>query len=321
MNFTKVKLLICLCLFVVNAIFFALCVRLLSEKNYLSEEEANLAEKNLAENGVNVNIGKEERKLYDLPIYGADNAAEENISEAYRAITESFFVVEIDENAYVRTPDGYSVSVKGDNGEVFGSSLVTDDMYFECRYENASSENEEFGISDMPSEDKLNAEKGDEYDTAQKFIDRALKNGGMKFIYKGTMDNVEGKTVCFAAELSDIAVTDIYINVYVNDGEILCCGGRITDKAPQKEYSADLTDSIDALYALYDYLREGADKNLVRGISVEDITMTYRSFRYDYGKYYIIPTWEIDYTDIDGVSCRACIDAVTGESITVTQKD
>ncbi len=321
MKFTKVKLLICLCLLIVNGIFFALCVRLLSEKHYLSEQEAELAQRNLAQNGVNVNIGKEERRLYDLPIYDAPNGSEEkSISEAYRAITESFFDSEVPEDAYVKTPDGYSVSVKNDDGNVLGSSLVTDDLYFECCFEYAASDMESADISKMSDRSALDTEKDNDHDIARKFIDRALKNYDMKFVFRGTKEQGDGRIVIFSGELSDTEVEDIYINVCVRDEKIIYCGGRITDKAPQKKYSADLVDSIDALYILYDYLREGAEKNLAREISVEDITMTYRAYRYDQGKYYIIPTWVIEYTDIDGVSHTATTDAINGESISVVQK-
>lgn len=320
MNFSKVKLLICLCLLLVNVIFFMLCVRLTDEKNYLSEEEAALAEKNLSGNGMNVNIDKELRKLYDLPVYSAEIAPKDNyISEIYKNITESFFGIKVDDEAYVNTPNGYSVSVKDKDGNVLGSSSVKSELEFECSYENAGRVNEVSAIFALEDGQTLDRKECDEYTVAQSFIDLVLKNYGMNFVFSGTKNHDGGKVVYFTGELSDTRVADIYINFYVKNGNILSCNGRITDKAPQKKYSSKLIDSIDALYILYDYICDNADKKDVLEITVTDMNLEYRTFRYDIGKYYIIPTWVMEYTDINGKSFRADTDAVTGSNITVTE--
>ncbi len=318
MNFSKVKLLICVCLFVVNVIFFVLCTRLVTEKNYISEEEAALAEKNLAKNGINAEFDKDARRLYDLPVYSAKSSTEENkIPETYKNLTEKFFGVFAESSAYVKTPDGFSVSIKDSNGIILGSFSLNDNFEFECYYENEVDYKDIVKISESAYLKKLDMDRGEEYSVSQSFIETALKNYNMKFVFKGASDYNGGKIVYFIGELSDTQAPDYYLNIFVKKGRIVCCNGRITERSPQKKYNAKIIDSIDAMYILSDYIRENGNRVTVSQTDVKDINMVYKSFRYNYEEYYVIPAWVIEYTDENGERIIASIDAVTGENVSV----
>ena len=320
MNFSKVKLVICLFLLAVNCILALFCVRLVGEKNYVSEEEAILAQKNLYANGIEVNFGKEERKLYSLPIYSVEGSTDENgIPEIYRHITEAFFGADAESPAYVKTPDGYSASVKNKDGKVLGTSVHSNGLDFECFLdEQENGYAKPAGISFYEDGVRLEKVKNKEYHTALVLAESIFSKLGMKYIFKGTKELDGGKTVYFAGQISDVETADIYLNIYVVNGKIVSCAGSITDTAPIRKYSAGITDSIDAVYALKDYIRENgnsADKGRIR---INSISMKYRLFEYGDSEYHAVPAWEICYSGSNGAQIKAIVDAVSGKNIQVS---
>lgn len=316
MNFSKVKIIIILCLFIVNIIFALLCTSLISQKNYISEEEAALAASNLLKNGIKTDFDKAARRLYNLPVYATEPVSAENyVPKIYSTLTESFFGVSVDDSAYVKTPDGYSVSVKNDEGILLGSSSLSDNTHFECYFEDTVSYKDVSDIGCLPYFSELDGGKNEEYNTAKKFMDSALDDYGMRFVYRGTMAYSDGTVVCFSSELSDTELYSIYLNVYVEKGKAVCCVGEIFDVAPVKKYSAKIVDSIDAVYLLSDYIRENANTVLTQEAEIKKISMVYDYYEYGYGEYYIIPTWIMEYKENDKASEIYAIDAVTGENI------
>ena len=137
MNFSKVKLVICLSLLIVNIIITVLCINLVNEKNYISENEAQLAEQHLQGMGITVKYDKTDRKLYNLPIYTVQgNTYSNGAPNVYKKITEAFFDTKIDDDSYIKTPDGYIVSVKNTRGFLVGTSSLMEKTKFECYVDN-----------------------------------------------------------------------------------------------------------------------------------------------------------------------------------------
>lgn len=314
MNFSKVKLIIILCLAIVNIIFAFLCIRLISETNYISEEEAGLASSNLLKNGISAEFDKEARRLYNLPVYQSlVDSTEETVPATYKQITESFFGVKAENAAFVKTPAGYSISVKNSDGELLGSASLFDKIGFECFLSDASEYKESSELYKAPYSSELENIKDSDYDAAESFVDRAFKDYSMKFIYAGTRSVEGGKIVSFNGVLSDTPVANVYINVFVKNKKIVCCAGNVFDKVPEKKYSTAAIDSIDAVYLLTENLRQ---KDVdVSGTEIERISMVYDSVEYSYGEYYIVPAWIIECKNKDGLLRTYSVEAVTGEGI------
>lgn len=315
MNFSKVKMIIILCLLVVNIIFAFLCIRLISKTNYISEEEAELASANLLKNGISVEFDKDARKLYSLPVYVSQMTQTDGyIPVTYMRITESFFGVKTDGAAYVKTPDGYSISVKNSDGVLMGSSSVYGNTGFECFASDAVEYKNSSELYAVPYTEELDDDRESEYGIAAGFVVSAFKDYGIKFVYSGSRSFEDGKIVSFCGELSDTKVIDAYINVFVKDGKIACCAGNLFDDVPERKYSTVIVDSIDAVYLLYDYIRHERENAVIGDAQIDDISMVYDSVEYSYGEYYIIPTWIIRYKE-NGASVIYSVDAVNGNRI------
>lgn len=317
MNFSKVKIIICFCLVIVNVIFGVMCIRLVENKNYVSEQEAKLASEHLGKNGINVEFGKEERKIYRLPIYAAKiEEAQEYVPLVYKKLTEAFFNVSVTDSAYIKIPEGYSVSVKNDKGILLGTSSMIEGNRFECYLEDAVNPKDINEISKIPILQTLKQEKSEQVKLAQNFIDKAFRSNRIEFVNSGTREYNNGKIVCFSGSYSEVSALNIYVNVYVKKGKIVCCGGRISDVDLQKEYSAHLIDSINLMYSITEYLGENNSVgNENESIVVNNIGMKYKMYEYDSTTYYLIPTWTVEYTDGKGEKNIIAVDAVTGGNI------
>ena len=315
MNFTRVKSFICLCLLIVNIVFLFMCVNLLREKNYISEEEAVLAQRHLSSKGVEVSFDKEARRLYYLPIYActADRDSEK-VPQLYVNITEAFFGTDIDAGTFVKTPNGYSVSVKGSDGKLLGVASGAS-TYYECYTDGAVTPEDITEIAKTPYLAGLKNVKNDSTELARKFVSAAFSGYGVKYEYDGERDYADGKIVCFLGVLSDTKILNNYINVYVKKGKLLCCVGNITENAPQRKYSSELIDSIDLMYLIPDYVAKKDYIMAVEGITIDSFRMRYKMYEYGLDEYYLIPTWVLEYSGDGGTKEIITVDAVTGENI------
>lgn len=313
MNFSRVKLIIIVSLLCVNVLLGVLCVELYYDRSYISEEEAAFASNHLKENGIEVSFGNVGRKIYNLPVYTC-SADEKSLFEIYRNISESFFDKEISSAAYVTTPGGYSVTVKKAGGGKLGTALLYGEMTVECIKEDK--------VSDINTEilsknvgyfiNQLSRQKEAEK-IAERFVKKALGNSSPGYDLYASSVYEGGTIVFFAPKLSDIAVHDLYMNVYIRDSEVVYCIGNFLSESPQKSYSIDLIDAVDAVYLF-------SAQNDISGIvasgetvSVTDATMSYKLFEYELKKYYIIPSWQISYT-AGAEKKTVAFDAVVGES-------
>ncbi len=314
MNFSKVKLIIIACLLAVNVLLGVICVRLYYDKSYISEEEALYAGAHLEKNGVYAEFDTEQRKKYNLPVYSAetDNG---RVIEIYQSITESFFERRIASADYVTTPEGQSVSVKTAGGEPLGTSLLTDNMKVECVKEQklAGADRKELAKGVHYFYDELSENKKQEK-LADEFLKNTLGAYGLDYKLCGSAEYEGGCIAFFTLKLSDTEVSDLYMNIYIKDGEIVYCTGNIISSAPVKAYSINLIDAVDAMYLLS--RNSDVQEILATGNSI-DVTllkMTYKILEYEQNRYYIIPAWLIDYRSSDGTEKSIVFDAVVGES-------
>lgn len=316
MDFSKVKMFVCLCLLVVNIIIAILCINLVREKQYIPEQEAELAAQHLSGIGIDVEFDRTARMIHNLPIYTVQNSETSNIPKIYKKITETFFDVSLDDDAYVKTPDGYSVSVKNTKGILLGTASLIGKNQFECYVESAVNIRDISEISKLPSLQKLvETKKSEDFKVASKFANTVFQDYGIRLYSVGERDYADGKIVCFCAELSGTKVLNLYINVYVKKGRILCCVGNLTDSIPEKKYSAELVDSVDLMYLITDYLEDKTNNSKSADIKIIELSMNYKMFELKQNEYYIIPVWMVGYEDRPGNVNYAIIDAVTGSNM------
>jgi hypothetical protein len=90
-----------------------------------------------------------------------------------------------------------------------------------------------------------------------------------------------GEVVCFEEILSGKRVINMYLNVYVKNGKILCCVGKIPENEAEKKYSTKLIDSVDIMYLLPEHIREIKNTDVVENISVKNYEIGYKMFDYN----------------------------------------
>lgn len=319
MNFSRVKLFICVCLLVVNVIFAFMNIKIVSDMNYISEEEVQFARKHLAGNGMDFDFDKQARKLYNLPIYAVKTADDDNIPKIYKQMTEAFFSVETEDSAYVKTPEGYSISVKNDNGILLGTSSLDGGTRFECYKEGALESKDINEISKLPHTVQREQGNGERTKIASDYISTALKGCGIKYTYCGEREYNNGTIVSFRTEFSDVAAVNLFLNVYVSKNKILCCIGNIADAVPEKKYDCDVIDSIDILYMLKNHIDNGDNSRRTQNIKIIRVEMTYKMYENDFEVKYLIPSWFIEYAKGNEKSQIVIMDAVTGENIEAVQ--
>ncbi len=314
MNFSRVKLVIIICLAVFNIVLGAFCIRLVYDNSYISEEETELAEKHLSKNGIKVEFNNNLRKKRTLPIYSVSVSSDGEVPEIYKNITDAFFGVSVNSEDYVTIPGGYSVSVKDKNGVSLGASSLDDNMILECARENILTDADTLEISLMyySSKAQMSENKGAEK-IAEKFVKKALGNSELEYVKKGSSAYKDGHIVYFVGSFSGTEVLDLYLNVFVKGEEPLYCVGSIIDNIPQKNYGTELIDSVNILYYLIDEAKS-EEADFSKEIRVTDMAMTYKMLEYEMSEYYMIPTWLIKYNDGQGYDEIVAIDAIVAET-------
>ncbi len=317
MNFSKVKLVMILCLAVANILIGILCAGLYSERLYISEEEAELAEKHLRGLGIVAELGRDERRKYSLPIYSYTNTDGENaIPHLYKSASEVFFGRTIIDSEYVDIPGGFSVSIKNNEGETVGSSVYMGSRHFECILDEYS----DTGIVERLSENFYSCEYSvhenkESKETADAFLKAAFGKSGYDIRYLGASEYNDGDIVCYGVFLSGIPSADMFVNLYVKNGRVGCLFAEIADRAPEKKYSSDTLDSVDALYAFSSlYAKNVADYDNIGNITVNQIGLMYKITETDSDGGYFIPAWHIVYDDGTGETKTALFDAIVGEN-------
>lgn len=318
MNFSKVKLFICLCLLILNIVVGFFCLKINNEKYYISEDELELAQKHLSKNGVEVLFNAKDRKTYSLPVYSLSvntDYEEKIIPQIFKNLTEAFFDTKLENSAFINTPGGYSVSVKSADGLLMGTASFENFLNFECYYEKSVEHKDIQEIQKSYYEAEFAFSNKNDEKTAEKFIRTALNSYEMKFEKFGIRIYNNGSIVCFTGKLSNVPTMDYFLNVYVKNNKVVCCVGNITDTVPEKAYSAKLIDVVNATYIASDYFIS-KNFNLKRNkVTVNKITMTYKLYEYSYGSYYAVPAWIISYKESDGSENNVVFDAVTGKNV------
>lgn len=317
MNFSKVKLVMILCLIAANVLIGVLCSKLYGERFFVSEEEAELAEKHLSTIGIIAELDRDDRRKYSLPVYACDSISTENEApRLYKNASEAFFGRTIIDSEYVEIPGGYSVSIMNNEGDAVGSSTFKGSMHFDCVLDGYSetalvdklSQSFYSGIYAY-SEDKRARELADE------FVKKAFGKSGLEMKMLATSEYDGGNIVYFGVFLSETPVVDMYVNLFVKDGKVAGLCAELCDTTPEKAYGSDMTDPIDALYNFsYLYGKSNSDADADDCLTVSSIEVMYKMTENDAGGYYFIPVWRIDYIEGSGKNGIALFDAIVGEN-------
>lgn len=317
MNFSKVKIIMIFCLLAANIIIGVLLHKLYTERFFVSEEEAELAEKHLSSIGIVASFDREGRRKYSLPVYACNGIDyEDTVPQLYRNASETFFGRTIIDSEYVGIPGGFSVSIKNNEGIAVGSSTITGSMHFDCVLDEYS----DTALTEKLSENiyiigHTYIENKRSEVLAKEFVKRAFGKSGLEIKKVSASEYDGGNIVYFGVFLSDTPVADLYVNVYVKDGRIGGLCANLCDTVPEKAYSCDMTDPIDALYNFSNLYGKGnSDADVDECLTVNSIGVMYKLTENGDGCYYFIPSWSVDYSESSGKNDIALFDAIVGEN-------
>ncbi len=320
MNFSRVKNFIIVLLIAINIALGCICIVINYQKSYISEEETVLAKEHLNNIGIKIDFQKDGRKKYSLPIYTFEKEEETEISKIYIKTAEEFFDSNISDNEFVTTPDGFSVSVKNDNGALLGTAyLQIEEMLFECQKEGKiTSTDKEIIKKSYYAANLKNTENKQIQSKAEKFISRVVHDNEINYKAIAISEYNGGHIVYFSGVVSNTNVVDFYINLYVKNDEILYFVGNIPSKAPEKAYSSQLLDSVNAIYLLTENENVVSITGSGKSIYVKNEKIVYKLYEYETSKFYLLPSWYIEYSDEENNEYSIMYDAINGEIVTET---
>lgn len=321
MNFSKVKNFIIVLLIVINIALCGICILINYQKSYISEEETTLAKEHLKNIGIEINFDKDGRRKYNLPIYTFDADTETDIPKIYIKIAEAFFDSKISDSEFVTIPDGFSVSVKEDSGNLLGTAyLKIEEMMFECHREGGITSYDKQVIQKNYFENNLEFTENKQVQSkAEKFIARLIDEYEIFYEPCAISEYNGGYIVYFSGIMQNTNIVDFYINLYIRNDEIQYLVASIPGKAPQKAYSSQMLDSVNAIYLLTE--NENVLSTLGNGkkIYVTNQKIVYKLYEYESGSFYLIPSWLIEYSDSDKGEYSILFDAITGKIVTQVQ--
>lgn len=318
MNFSRVKNFIIFLLIVINIVFAGICILINYQKSYVSEEETVLAKEHLESIGIVVDFQNDGRKKYNLPVYTFEKGEAAEVSEMYIKIAEEFFERNISKNEFVTIPDGFSVSVKNNDGDILGTAyLQINEMLFECQKEGKITSTDKEIIKNSYYAGNLKIIENKQLQSkTEKFISKFIKDNEINYRPVAISEYKGGHIVYFSGTVSNTNVVDFYINLYVKNDEIQYLVGSIPDKAPVKAYSSQLIDSVNAMYLLTENENVQSITENGDSVYVKNEKIVYKLYEYEEGKFYLIPSWYVEYSDVENNEYSIMFDAIYGKIVT-----
>lgn len=289
------------------AVFLVLSVLFLSlyrseeiSKTTLSDDFIEGAVENLSSSDIRIEESVIVRDIPDDDIYYFDNSdTEGNNERIIKAVIDTVYDNENVTTTRFDTPVGVSVGIySGDDDSAELGRIVFSDNDFSFRY---SKKGVSVSGADLPvfgfDEETASAEEQNVVDR----ICRALaekEHNSYRISGVGGDENYKIVTAFKTIEKKDI--TDVYLNFVFENGTLVAATGSWFTYTPKAKYHESLTDGVNVLYKL----------NLADIKSVDGERTVYRLKKSTDNNCYLVPAWEISYTDKNDNARKAYFDAL-----------
>ena len=280
----RLLILVFLCL---TLLFYFMYFSEETSKTTLSDEFVSGAVENLTSSGVKVSADVIDKTIHMKDIYTFSHSSLDEYHDGISSAVINTVFTGTESAVTFNMPDGISVGIydKSDSSSECGRIIMSgSDLSFAFTKSGVS-----LSGLDKPVAGG-NDEIGNKKNLIEKFISSASVANNIKYRISGVSQG-EKYTVVTAVQMIDGEdVVDAFVNfVFDNKGIVGINGSLITKKAVA-EYNNTLVDGVNVLYKL--------NTSNVDEIKSERIVYFLR--KNDSGKFFIVPGWEITYTDKNG---------------------
>lgn len=285
---------------VLTVVFSCLYRKESAGKSYLSDDFVKDATKNIENKGVSLSADIIEKSIPEKNIYTFEI---ENISDYEKKVTDSVVSQIFGKNAKTAsfdTPEGVSVGIylDGDDSKESGRIVFkSSDLTFSYTKSGVGIDGAFTRVSNGLDEDVAAKHKK----AIDSFVNKLSPDSCVtSYRISGCSSNDEYSVVTAVQTIDGYDLYDVYMNfVFMGDETVGIYGTWIT-KTPKAKYYNKLVDGVNVLYKL--------DFSQIREITGEKLVYFLR--RGDNNKFFVIPGWEISYTDKGGKNKTAQFDAL-----------
>lgn len=268
------------------------------KKAVISEDFVLEAVENLNSNGIRVSKDLFETIISEMNIYCYENEDSGRYDSKLAQVLISNVFGNDTVTTEFNTPSGTSIGIYGSLGDDYEIGRIIfseDDMSFNLSRKGISisgGKNPLVNISDEISEDITT--------TIDSICASLISKSRFGYRISGTSNDEQYLIVTVIQTLDGYDIKESFINFIFEDKRIIVASGKWITSSPKAEYHNTLTDGINVLYNL----------NFDDVFEIHDERVVYSSKKSNNNRNFLLPTWEIEYTDKKGVLKKAYFDAV-----------
>lgn len=279
--------------------FFMLYRKENKNTGYLTDEFVSGAVENLSSSGVEIHPDVIDKKIPEMDIYSVEISS----IDAYRDKIVKTLIEEIYKNKVTTLdfdmPDGVSVGIYDSSvtDRELGRIVMNDnDLFFSFS---------KTGISiDSSQNPNINGQTDGIGDANKKMINSLVSklNSGSSCSYRisGSSYSDEYVFVSVLQVIDGYDIPDVFLNFAFYEGEVVDISGSWITEKTKATYHNKLMDGVNVLYKL----------NLEKISKINEEKHVYFLRKSEDGRYFVVPGWEITYTDKNGAVKKEYFEAL-----------
>ncbi len=291
----RLLIVIFLCL---SVLFYALYRYELDRRTVISDELVASAVENLNSRGIEINSSIIERKMPERDIYYFEIGDKAHFDIVVNAVSNAVFGTGITMTEF-DTPEGLSVGIydkKSDDRELGRFVLYDRKLSFNFSKIGIDMSYGEKPILNMQTD---NVSK-DVYDCIDEISSALIGASQFGYTVTGSSSNDSILIVTAMQTVDGSIIKDVYLNYVFMDGELVLLSGNWITSDLKAKYHNTLTDGVNILYKL----------DLDNVTSVINERIVYSLGMTEDNRYFLLPRWEVVYTDKDGSVKTTYFDAL-----------
>ncbi len=299
MEIKKVTRFLILSFAVLSVLFYFLYRIEFANKNVLQQSFIDDAVANIKSENIDVSVDIIKKNIPDNDIYVFDVST---LDSYYESIIDAIISVIYNKSVtvqYFNVPEGVAAGIydgHDDTKELSRIIFSKEDFGFSFSRK---------GFSMTGGDEPLNSSVDYEIDeklsdTILKIITELSSDSGMSYRLSGISENDAFTAVSVIQSIDDKDINGVFLNFVFDDEGVAFIKGRWITYSPKAKYHNALVDGVNVLYML--------DFENISAIHSENIVYIFR--KGDNNRYFLIPGWEISYTDLNGIRKTVYFDAL-----------
>ena len=283
---------------VLTILFFVLYANEKKNKNSLSDEFVTESVINLRSNEIEIDENIIDRIIPNKDIYCYTASSTEEQNELLtKEFTRALFNREVS-TARFETPDGVSMRIYGNDSETELGKIVfnNSDSSFVFLKDGVNIS----GIEKPVLNNRTDFLTDDNIKFLSKICDGLTVGTKMDFRISGCSGDKEFFVVTAVQTVDGHDISDAFVNFSFDNDELVSVSGKWIIEEPKAKYNNTLIDGVNVLYML--------DLQQIKSIDSQRIVYVVKTA--DSENCYLIPVWEVSYTDVNGEKVKELIDGI-----------